>query len=450
MARALSLRPLHRRPTATGGWPAGSLVDPEDVRPRGLSHILLVTIAAFFFSFLAWASWATLDIVTRGNGKVIPSRQVQVVQHLEGGIVSEILTAEGDTVEKGQVLMRIDNVRAASDYREKKSRYLAVLAAIARLEAEIRETAIQFPEEVLREARDIAESERALFRSRQEKLDSQLSILRQQVQQREQELKELKSRLSQVRESYRLAKEELDFTAPLAKQRLVSKTELLRLKRQVNDLKGELEQTRLSIERAESAVREARQRIAEAVSQFRSDALRELSNLKSELAGLREVVEAGADRVRRTEVRSPVKGIVKKLHVNTIGGVVAPGQDLVEIVPLEDTLLVEAHIRPSDIAFLHPGQKAKVKITAYDYSIYGGLEGEVEHISADTITDERGNSYFLIRVRTDRNHLGSDDKPLPIIPGMTAEVDILTGHKTVLEYLLKPLIKARERALTER
>ena len=432
------------------GWPAGALVDPDDLRPRGLGHVLLFTIAVFFVVFLAWASWASLEEVTRGAGRVIPSRQVQVVQHLEGGIVSEILVAEGDTVEEGQVLMRIDNVRAASDYREKRARYLGVLAAIARLEAEIRETAIEFPPEVLAEARDVAESEIELFNSRQEKLQTDLEILRRQAEQRERELAELRSRLAQTQESYRLVKEELELTRRLAKQRLVSKTELLRLERQANDLKGEIEQTRLAVERVKSGVREAYQRIENAYSKFRSDALRELSTLQSELAGLEQIVRAGEDRVRRTELRSPVRGIVKKIYVNTRGGVVAPGERLVEVVPLEDTLLIEANIRPTDIAFIRPGQQATVKITAYDYSIYGGLEGRVEHISADTITNDKGESFYLIRVRTDRNYLGSEEKPLAIIPGMTAEVDILTGRKTVLDYLLKPVLKARYNALRER
>ncbi len=439
-------------PNPAGGsrWPAAALVDPEDLRPRGLGHVLLFTIAVFFLVFLAWASWASLEEVTRGAGRVIPSRQVQVIQHLEGGIVSEILVSEGDTVEEGQVLMRIDNVRAASDYREKRARYLGVLAAIARLEAEIEEKAITFPPEVLAEAREVAESEVALFNSRQEKLQTDLEILRRQAEQRERELAELESRLAQARESHRLVKEELDLTRRLARQRLVSKTDLLRLERQANDLEGEIEQTRLAITRVESAVREAYQRIENAYSKFRSDALRELSNLQSELAGLEQIVLAGEDRVRRTELRSPVRGIVKKIYINTRGGVVAPGERLIEVVPLEDTLLIEANIRPADIAFIRPGQAATVKITAYDYAIYGGLDGRVEHISADTITDDRGESFYLIRVRTDRNYLGTEEEPLAIIPGMTAEVDILTGRKTVLDYLLKPVLEARYNALRER
>ncbi len=440
-----------RRMRARESWPEDVLLDPEEVRPGLATHLILLAIALFFGVFLIWASWATLDEVTRGRGKVIPSRQVQKVQHLEGGIVAEILVAEGDTVEQGQVLMRIDNVRAASDYREKRARYLAIRAAIARLEAELAGASeIAFPREVLEEAREIADSERALFESRREELASRLEILKRQVEQRRGELLELEARHEQAQKSLALLREELQLNERLAKQRLVARADLLRLRRQASDLEGEVRRLELDIPRAKSALAEAEKRVENALSEFRSKAFRELSALRSELAGLREIVLAGEDRVRRTEIRSPVRGIVKKVHVNTIGGVVQPGQDLVEIVPLEDTLLVEAYIRPRDIGFIHPGQKAKVKITAYDYSIYGSLEGEVEHISADTITNEKGESFYLIRVRTDRNFLGTPEDPLAIVPGMTAEVDILTGHKTVLTYLLKPLLKARQQALTER
>jgi adhesin transport system membrane fusion protein len=423
----------------------------ERIRPSGMSHALLFTVLLFFVVFLLWARWATLDEVTRGEAKVIPTRQVQVVQNLEGGIVAAILAREGDIVEQGQVLMRIDNTRAASDYREKRSRYLALVAASARLRAEIDETAPRLPAEVLAEAPALAENELALFRSRQARLEGELDILRRQAEQRQQELTELKSRLAQAERSYKLAAEELDLMQSVGGgQRIVPKGDLLRLQRQVNDLKGELEQTRLAGPRGESALREASKRIESAFTTFRSEAQRELNATEAEIAGLKEVVNAGEDRVRRTEVRSPVHGTIKTIKVSTIGGVVQPGADLIEIVPLEDTLLVEAQVRPADIAFLAPGLPAMVKITAYDFSIYGGLKGVVEDISADTITNERGEAFYRVRVRTALNHLGSEEKQLRIIPGMTAQVDVLTGQKTVLDYLLKPILKARDRALTER
>jgi membrane fusion protein, adhesin transport system len=428
-------------------WLAGAAA-ADRLRPRGLSHVLLAAVLLFLAVFLAWAAWARLDEVTRGDARVIPSRQVQVVQNLEGGIVAAILAREGEVVDEGQVVLRIDNVRAASDFREKRARYLALLAATARLRAEIDEAAPAFPPEVAAEAPALAENELALFRSRQEKLDTELEILRRQEEQRGQELTELETRLAQLDRSHKLAADELELMRSVGGR--VPKGDLLRLQRQVNDLRGEFDRSRLAVPRARSALGEAGKRIENAFSTFRAEAQRELNAHEAEIAGLKEVVLAGEDRVRRTEVRSPVRGTVKTLKVNTIGGVVQPGADLVEIVPLEDTLLVEARVRPADIAFLAPGLPATVKVTAYDFSIYGGLKGVVEDISADTIVDERGERFYRVRVRTDRNYLGSDREPLRIIPGMTAQVDVLTGEKTVLAYLMKPILKARDRALTER
>jgi adhesin transport system membrane fusion protein len=420
------------------------------LRPRAFAHLLLVAIAAFFILFFAWASWATLDEVTRGEGRVIPSSQVQVVQNLEGGIVSQILVHEGEIVERGQVLLQIDNIRAAADLRENRKRHLALVGALARLRAEVGATGIAFAPEVLAAAGEVVRNERDLFDARQEALASELAILRSQALQREQELAELQRRMSQLEGSYALALEELEITEPLAARRIVPKIDLLRLKRQINDLAGELETTRLSIERVRSASDEAARRIEEKSLSFRAEAQRELNVVQAEAAALEEKIAADTDRVERTDVRSPVRGTIKQLFVNTVGGVIQPGEDLVEIVPLEDTLLVEAKVRPADIAFLRPGQAATVKVTAYDFSIYGGLDAVVEDISADTITDEQGERFYRIRVRTSDSTLEKAGTALPIIPGMTTEVDILTGEKTVMDYLLKPILRARYNALRER
>jgi adhesin transport system membrane fusion protein len=422
----------------------------ELLRPRGFAHLLLLVIAAFCVLFLAWASWATLDEVTRGEGRVIPSSQVQVVQNLEGGIVSAIRMREGDIVERGEVLLQIDNVRAASDLRENRKRHLALLGALGRLRAEVAATDLDFAPEVLTDAGEVARAEASLFDARQEALASELAILHSQAEQRQQELAELQRRLAQLEGSHELALEELKITEPLAARRIVPQIDLLRLKREVNDLAGELETTRLGIERVKLAADEADRRIEEKALSFRAEAQRELTVVRAEADALEEKIAADADRVQRTDVRSPVRGTIKQLFVNTVGGVVQPGEDLVEIVPLEDTLLVEAKVRPADIAFLRPGQPATVKVTAYDFSIYGGLDAVVEDISADTITDEDGERFYRIRVRTTEGTLEKAGEPLPIIPGMTTEVDILTGEKTVLDYLLKPILRAQHRALRER
>ena len=428
----------------------GGLAGAELHRPRRLAHALLFAIVLFFMLFIAWASFATLDEVTRGEGRVIPSSQVQVVQNLEGGIVAELRVREAQIVEAGDILLRIDNVKAASELRGARQRYRALLGAIARLQAEIEERGIDFPLEVMNEARRVAVDETALFNARQAALRSELEILRNQANQRDQEVTELETRLGQLERSYELASDELEITEPLAAKRVVSKINLLQLKRQVNDLRGELESTRLSLPRLKLAQREAHRRIEERFLNFRAEAQRELNTVQTEAAALAEAIAADDDRVNRTDVRSPVRGTIKRLLVNTIGGVIQPGQDLVEIVPLEDSLLIEAQIRPADIAFLRPAQAALVKVTAYDYAVYGGLDAEVETISADTITDDRGESFFRVRVRTTSSSLEHAAEPLPIIPGMTTQIDILTGQKTVMDYLMKPILQIRNEAFRER
>lgn len=432
-------------------------VDPSEIEQDGsrlFGHLLLAAIAFFVAAFIGWASYARLDEVTRGEGHVIPSSKTQVIQNLEGGILAEVLVNEGAVVEKGQVLLRIENTAAEATLGELRQRYLSGLSAVARLEAEMAEeagTAPVFSNELLAEAPEIAQAELSLYQVRQEQLRSQVQILQDQVVQRKQELQELDSKLSGLRSAHNLARQELEITRPLAEQGVVAKVDLLRLEREVLDLKSQIDANALAKPRAESALHEAQRRVDERLVTFRSEAAAELAKRQAELASITEALTADRDRVKRTEVRSPVHGTVKVIKVRTIGGVIQPGQDLMEIVPIEDTLLVEAQVRPSDIAFMYPGQKAVIKISAYDYSIYGGLDAVVEQISADAIEDkERGESFFRIYLRTDRNHLGTEKDPLPIIPGMTASVDILTGEKTVLEYLMKPILKARDTALRER
>jgi len=432
-------------------------IDPSEIDhrvTRRFAHVLLGMVFVIVITFLIWADQAVLDEVTRGEGRVVPSGQTQVIQNLEGGILAEVLTSEGQIVEKGQVLMRIDNTVAESRLRELKQRYFSGSATVARLEAEIAGAtdpeSIKFPDDLLQGAPDVARSELALFTIRQQQLNSQLAILQDQLAQRQQELAELRGKAENLRNSFGLAQKELDITTPLAAQGVVSKVDLLRLERQVNDLKADINAADLARPRAEAAVEEARKRLNERVVTFKTDASQDLTKAKLELAATTEEMGANQDRVTRTEVRSPVHGTIKEIKIRTIGGVIQPGQNLIEVVPIEDTLLVEAQIRPSDIAFIRPKQAAVVKVTAYDFSTYGGLDAVVEEISADTIQNEKGEHFFRIRLRTDKNFLGTTEKPLPIIPGMTASVDILTGHKTVLEYLLAPVMRARDTALRER
>ncbi len=414
------------------------------------SHLILAATVLFLVVALLWAANATLDEVTRGEGKVIPSSKIQIVQNLEGGILERILVREGELVERDQPLLQLDDTRFSSTFRETRLKYLALLAKSARLQAEANNQPLQIPEIVWQERGDLARNEVALFESRVVELESNLSILREQESQTGHELAELRSKKNKIARSYELVRQELVMSEPLADEGAISEVEILRLKRSVNDLRGDLDASRLAIPRLQSAMEEMKDKIGDLEISFRTQARGELNEVEAELSGVEETLRSQQDRVSRTLVRSPVKGEVKQVKVTTIGGVIQPGMDLIEIVPIEGTLLVEAHVRPADIAFLRPNQDAQVKLTAYDYAIYGGLPAKLEHISADTITNEDGDSFYLIRVRTERSHLGTDDNPLKIIPGMTAVVDILTGKKTVLDYLMKPVLRAREMALRER
>ncbi len=417
--------------------------------PRGGRIILWLTFVLFLL-FLWWAATSEIEEVTRGMGKVVPSRQVQVVQNLEGGILGEILVEVGDVVNKGQLLLRIDQTRFSAPYRESRARYLALSAKAARLEAEIHDTPFTMPPEVASEKPAIGQREEELFRSRRQELAASLEVLEQQYQQHRQELAGKEAHLAELTRTYRLLQKEIGMTGPLVADGAVSEVELLRLQRQASQMKGEIETTRLSIPAIRYRMAESKQAREETRLAFFNKAKAELSETYAELESLSATAVALEDRLRRTSVRSPVRGTVNRILVNTVGGIIKPGMDLVEIVPLEDTLLVEARIKPSDIAFLRPNQPAMVKFTAYDFTIYGGLEARLEHISADSITDDRGNSYYLVRVRTEKNSLGSASRPLPIIPGMVASVDIVTGSKTILSYLLKPVLRARKIALRER
>jgi membrane fusion protein, adhesin transport system len=414
--------------------------------------LMSTAVAVFVVLFIVWAHFAVIDEVTRGEARVIPSRKVQVVQNLEGGILSELLVTDGQIVQKGDVLLRIANAGAQAEYRDSRTQALTLQAMIARLEAESLDQAIAMPKEVETEAPQTAESERQLFASQMQQFHSEVSVLKDQLAQREQEIAELKSREQSLVRSLGLVRQEISITAPLVQSGAAAKLDLVKLEREASDLEGQVAGVRATLPRAAAARDEAARRIDEKTATFRSEARAEMNKRAAELEAVTQKVVTGADKVTRTAVRSPVRGTIKEIKVNTIGAVIRPGEDLIEIVPLEDTLLVEAKIRPADIAFLRPGQAATVKITAYDYAIYGGLKAELEQISADAIKEEgqRSETFFRVTLRTDRSSLGTDAHPLPIIPGMTASVEIMTGRKSVLDYLMKPILKARDRALRER
>ncbi|WP_445180246.1 HlyD family type I secretion periplasmic adaptor subunit [Pseudomonas sp. McL0111] len=414
-------------------------------------RLTIWAIIGFFVFLMLWANFAVIDEVTKGDGKAIPSSKIQKIQNLEGGIVSELFAKEGQIVEAGAPLIRLDDTRFASNVGETEADRLSMVLRVERLSAEVDDRPLNFPDDVLKAVPGQAKSEESLYVSRRQQLHDEIGGLQEQLIQRQQELREFSSKQTQYRQQLGLQRQEINMSEPLVAQGAVSPVEVLRLKRAEVETRGQLDATTLAIPRAESAIKEVQRKIDETRGKFRSEALTQLNEARTDLNKAQATGKALEDRVSRTLVTSPVRGIVNKLLVNTIGGVIQPGVDLVEIVPLDDTLLVEAKIRPQDIAFLHPGQEATVKFTAYDYTIYGGLKGKLEQIGADTITDEdKKTTYYIIKVRTERSHLGTDEKPLLIIPGMVASVDIITGKKSVLSYLLKPIIRARAEALHER
>ncbi|MDI1251551.1 HlyD family type I secretion periplasmic adaptor subunit [Thermomonas sp.] len=426
-----------------GGDADRAMLAQEPLRAR----MLVNSLGVVFILAVLWAGLSEVDEITKGEGKVIPSRQLQVLQSLDGGIVSEILVQEGQVVEPGQVLVNIDTTRFDSSVKENRVQYLALLAKAARLRALAEGVAFVPPPEAVAEAPKTVGEELRSYEASTSTLNAQLAIARQQLAQRQQELVEVRAKREQASRAYELTARELGYTKPLLKDGAVSEVELLRLERETGRFLGEREMASAQISKTQSAIEEASRKIQEITLNFQSEARKELSDTLAKL----NVSSAGgvglADKVDKSSLRSPVKGTVKRLLVNTVGGVVQPGRDIIEIVPLEENLLLEAKVLPKDIAFLRPGDRALVKFTAYDFSIYGGLEAKLEFIGADSVTDERGNTFYTVRVRTEKSKLGEG---LPIIPGMVAEVDIITGQKSILSYLLKPVLKAKQAAFTER
>ncbi|MFT5880884.1 MAG: adhesin transport system membrane fusion protein [Moritella sp.] len=432
--------------------------------PR-IHRLTIWALAAFVISFIVWAYFADLDRVTTGMGKVVPSSQVQVIQSLDGGILQQLYVREGMAVTKGQALARIDDTRFRADLAQQRQEVDSLRAEIIRLRSELSSILVAdvpnwqlqikitkkpliFPADLQQNMPYLVTRQQDEYRARLESLDNQVAIQGQQIRQRYEETKELKSKINTLAISYKFAARELKLTRPLAKKNIVPEVELLKLERSVNNIKGELNSIRLLVPKLQSVLAEAVLKRREAVLNYRADARAELNELQTKFSRITEAQVGVQDKVEKALITSPVVGTVKTVHITTLGGVVQPGQALMEIVPTEDKLLIEAKIRPKDIAFIHLGLSAVVKITAYDFTRYGGLKGVVEHISADTTQGEEGNSFYIIRVRTDISDIqGNHD--MPIIPGMMTSVDVMIGKRTVLEYMLNPVLRAKAMALRE-
>ena len=411
------------------------------------AKMLMYCILAILVATIIWAYYAKVDEVTRGDGRVIPSRQMQVIQSLDGGIVSEILIKEGELVKIGTPLIKIDETRAVSSLRENKGQYLALLAKQSRLKALAEGGAFKPPAEVQKEVPLVYEQEYALYNASRDELSSIVNIARDQKEQREKELIEVQFKKETAERTYESANKELAANKPLLASGAVSEIDILKLEREASRARGEIDQARAQISRTQSAISEAGRKIIESEQNFRSKVRAELNDTSAKLASLTETSVALSDKVKQSTLKSPVNGKVSRLFFNTVGGVIQPGKEVMEVVPTDDALIIETKVQIKDIAFLRPNQAAIVKLTAYDYTVYGTLDAVVEEISANSTVDDKGNAYYIVRVRTLKNSLGAE---LPIIAGMQAQVDILTGKKTILSYLLKPVLKAKSYAFSER
>jgi adhesin transport system membrane fusion protein len=413
-------------------------------------HLLLYTVTGLMVLFILWASLATLDEVARGDGKVIPSSEVQVIQNLEGGIVDEFLVKEGDIVKEGQIILRMRNIQAKSDFEANNKKYYGILATVMRLQAEADGKVLTYPDDVLRNAPESVSAEIASFSANRKQIDNQVDVLRSQLNQKLQEISELQRRIADISGVMKLAQDERDMVSPMVERGAAAKKELLQLDRELAQQRAELNGLKLALPRTQSAAKEAQDRINEQASSFRADAQRQLSEKTVEMNALKETLTAFKDKSQRTEISSPVQGTVKAVKFKTVGGVVKPGEPIMEIVPSEDKLLIEGRIKPADIAFIYQGQKAVVRLSAFDFSVYGSLIGEVIEISPDSITNEKGESFYRVKIRTKETKLKKGNKEMKIIPGMQATVDIITGEKTVMNYIMKPFVKAAKTAMTER
>ena len=436
------------------------------IRPKFGIRVLSISVAVFFLCLIIWAAIADVDEVTHAEGSVVGSQRTQTIQNLEGGILRAVLVHEGQIVDKGTVLAQLDNEMAESAYRDAVNKAMENSLAVIRLESEIKGDPPVFPENIdawaekvigrrveaamLGRVNQIIQDQENAWNSRRDQLNAELEVLQSQYKQRLHDVEELTARKLQLDRSLELSIEQRNTAYSLVQRNNFSKLEYLGMQQRVVELQGQIDSLAATIPKAKAAADEARQRIASRKAENIAAVTEEINKRRQELNSLRESLSAGRDRVTRTELRAPVRSTVKQIYISTVGGVVKPGEPIMDLVPLDDTLVVEAKVKPQDVAFLRPGQEVMVKVSAYDFSIYGGLEGKLESISADTIEDKRGEHFYLVKVRTQKNAIVHHNESLPIIPGMVVTADILIGKKTVLDYLLKPILKAKQNALRER
>jgi len=418
--------------------------------PNRASSVLLLAIFGSFLAFFVWAALWEVEQATLADGRIVPSAKVQVVQSLEGGIVKTIHVRQGDAVKEGDLLVSLSTAQAGSDYESRRQQALALSARVVRLSAEVEDRALAFPEELVRAAGSFVDGETAVYRGRAVELRTSLAVLDAQLDQRNKELSEARVSLSTAQRLLALGREERGILADLVAKRLEPRLELIRLDRALAEQEGRVESTTVAIQRLQSAIVEIGQKKDATLAQFKSGTLAELSRSAGELRALQETLPGLSDKVDRSELRAPMNGIVNRVLVTTVSGVIRPGEPIVEIVPAEDKLVIEARVSPQDIGFVHAGQRARIRLTAYDFAIFGALEGAVSNVGADAIVGEKGESAYLVRIESQTPYLESFGRRLPIIPGMVAQSTIITGSRTILTYLTKPVVRTMQNAFRER
>lgn len=420
------------------------------LKPTAASQLFLWSVVGFFSWLIVWAAFSEVDERVRGLGQVMPSSDIQVVQSLEGGILTDLMVTEGDRVKKDQILLRIDDIQFASEGRGIEAQMMGLKAKQSRLKSEASGVKFTIDPELVKKYPDIAANEEKLYTSRQEELATALNIVKDEVNEAEANIDEVKASIGKLARSKELLQKELNIARSLVEKKAMPEIEALRLERELNNTAGDLSTAYQAQQSLEARLSAARKREEEKLGGFKSQALGELNEVESRIAAIQESLTSVEDKVRRADLRSPVDGIVHKLHIKTVGGVIQPAQKLVEIVPLADDLMIRAKISPADVAFLKPGQDVRVSITAYDPQIYGTMPGKLERIGAGTVEDQEGNTFFEIDVRTDQNYLGTPEQQMPITPGMVSETEVIVGKRTILTYLMKPVLRTRDRAFTEK
>lgn len=412
---------------------------------RIVLYLWIVVISAF----LLWANLAQIDELVRGDGEIVPSGENQLIQNLEGGIVEEILVSEAQVVTKGQVLIKIDNRKSASTYTSSKLKSQELQAQIFRLRAEANDAEFEVDEKFKKQYPKLYEREKKLYTKNRSYLTSQLNVLDEQLFQIKSELKESHRRVKDLKRSLNLIEEEIIINVPMVKKGVKSRIDFLKLQREENEIKERYNSAKDLIPRQKSSIKEIKVKISELNNRHMSEAQEKLNELSAELLRIDTKSDEFKDKVKRTTVVSPVNGHIQKLFINTVGGVIKPGDDIVEIVSSDAALWVEVNVKPSDIAFIYPSQEAMVKITAYDFAIFGALKGEVVSISADTIMDSKENRFYKVKIKTNMNQI-SEKRKIILMPGMTVNADIITGKKTVMDYILKPILKTKQYMFSER